>query len=77
MSLPEENEYEGYNSEVVRYEWWIDTGYVGADHRDVWIFEPGELPDDPSERASLLDEMLDTEMANVINAGYRILWEDE
>lgn len=71
------DEYEGYNSERVYVDWWIYGGFVGAERRDTWVFEPGELPDDPKERDDLFDEMLNTEMSNYIEAGCRIRDEDE
>lgn len=67
-----EDEFEGFNSEKVSIEWYIDTGYVGPGRwGNTWVFLPGELPTDPTEREDLLEEMINTELNNHIVYGWR------
>lgn len=63
---------EDYNTKTVRVKWKIGIGFVGATREGTWDLDPGELPNDPSEREKLLDEMLEDEISNYMDAYYEI-----
>lgn len=67
---------DGFNTETIIVEWNIESGFAGADHRGTWEFEPGELPTDREERDKILEEWLETEIANRISAGYYVVGEE-
>jgi hypothetical protein len=58
----------------VKVRWTIETGLCGCDHTDTWEFNWYEwhgMTD--NQRTAMLDEMLQDEIGNYINAGYTVI----
>lgn len=59
--------------DTIVVKWWINTGFANANHAGQWEFDREEwIEMTERERDKMLDEMMQDELANHIDAGYGV-----